>query len=312
MRYSLLITPLARAAFFDDYINVATCEVEELTGVRPILKEIGTLKLLELDYDGPPSTLARLATIDGVFESVGETLRPIDVTAEFQLPRSLVYGAKYPGKTNETLTQLALNLALHFAEGSDVHEHSLLDPMAGRGTTLLWATRYGIEADGLEADGKALVDFQREVKKCTKLDRIKHKQETGQLPHLKKASDARFTSFTFQGAKARLIHGDSREPFKYLGQKKRYSLLVSDLPYGVQHFAGKDRNPLATLNDAAPHWAKLLKPGGSMVLVFNAFIPKRDEIIEVFSKRGLKLQAPTYAHRVSESIKRELVIFTKS
>ena len=183
--------------------------------------------------------------------------------------------------------------------------------MAGRGTTLLWAARYGINADGLEADGKALVDFQREVKKCTKLERIKHKQEGGQLPHMKKASDARFSSFAFQGATARLIHGDSREPIKYLGQKKRYTLLVSDLPYGVQHFAGKDRNPLATLQDAAPHWAKMLKSGGAMVLIFNAFIPKRDEIIEVFSTRGLMVQAPAFAHRVSESIKRELVIFTK-
>ena len=311
MRYSLLVSPLVYGAFFDAYLDVATCEVEELVGIRPTLKVIGTLRFLELEYDGPAQDFLRLATIDGIFESQEETLRPLDLTPNFSLPRSLVYGAKYPGKTNETLTQLALNLALRFSTQEAPQDHFLLDPMAGRGTTLLWAARYGINADGLEADGKALVDFQREVKKCTKLERIKHKQEGGQLPHMKKASDARFSSFAFQGATARLIHGDSREPIKYLGQKKRYTLLVSDLPYGVQHFAGKDRNPLATLQDAAPHWAKMLKSGGAMVLIFNAFIPKRDEIIEVFSTRGLMVQAPAFAHRVSESIKRELVIFTK-
>lgn len=311
MRYSLLITPLSHAAFFDEAIDIAHCEVETLTGQRPTLKEVGTLKFLELDYEGPLEPLTQLATVDGVFESLQDGLRPLDLKPAFKQPRNLVYGAKYPGKTNESLTQLALNLALHYAKDTDVTGHSLLDPMAGRGTTLLWAARYGIDADGLEADAKALVDFQREVKKCTKLERIKHKQEGGQLPHLKKASDARFSSFAFAESKVRLIHGDSREPFTYLGQKKRYSLMVSDLPYGVQHFAGKDRNPLSTLRDAAPQWAKALKPSGAMVLIFNAYIPKRIEIIEAFTKVGLKIEEPAFAHRVSESIKRELVIFTK-
>ena len=88
-------------------------------------------------------------------------------------------------------------------------------------------------------------------------------------------------------------------------------MVVSDLPYGVQHFAGKERSPLNTLKEAASSWCKALKPGGSMVLIYNAFIPKRDEIIEVFDGNNLQLHDLSFSHRVSESIKRELVIFTK-
>ena len=48
-----------------------------------------------------------------------------------------------------------------------------------------------------------------------------------------------------------------------------------------------------------------------MVLIYNAFIPKRSEIVEVFQENNLKLHDESFSHRVSESIKRELVIFTK-
>ncbi|MEC8050733.1 MAG: hypothetical protein VX210_08055 [Myxococcota bacterium] len=311
MHYSLLISPLTQSAFFKESTDIAVAEVEFMTGVKPAHRKVGTLEFLELDFEGPPQTLSRLSTIAGIFSRTETGLSPLDITPEFGLPRELVFGAKYPGKTNEVLTHLALNIASKLSSTAHGQQATLLDPMAGRGTTLLWATRYGFEADGIEADSKALVDFQREVKKCTKLQRIKHKEDGGQLPHLKKADDGRYSSFDFKTAKARLIHGDSRELHRFLGQKKRYSMLVSDLPYGVQHFAGKERNPLNTLRDAASTWSKALKAGGAMVLIYNAFIPKRSEIVEVFQENNLKLHDESFSHRVSESIKRELVIFTK-
>ena len=311
MHYSLLISPLTQSAFFNESTDIAVAEVELMTGVKPAHRKVGTLEFLELDFEGPPQTLSRLSTIAGIFSRTETGLNPLDITPEFGLPRELVFGAKYPGKTNEVLTQLALNIASTLSSTAHGQQATLLDPMAGRGTTLLWASRYGFEADGIEADSKALVDFQREVKKCTKLQRIKHKEDGGQLPHLKKADDGRYSSFDFKTAKARLIHGDSRELHRFLGQKKRYSMLVSDLPYGVQHFAGKERNPLNTLRDAASTWSKALKAGGAMVLIYNAFIPKRHEIIDVFKGHNLKLHDESFSHRVSESIKRELAIFTK-
>ena len=311
MHYSLLITPLSQSAFFKESAEIAAAEVEFITGTKPERRKVGTLEFLDVDYEGTPQALSRLSTIAGIFSRTETGLIPLDITPEFDLPRELVFGAKYPGKTNEVLTQLALNIASKLSCTTTGQQATLLDPMAGRGTTLLWAARYGFEADGIEADSKALVDFQREAKKCTKLQRIKHKEDGGQLPHLKKADDGRFSSFDFKTGKIRLIHGDSRDLHRFVGQKKRYSMVVSDLPYGVQHFAGKDRSPLNTLKDAASTWSKALKRGGAMVLIYNAFLPKRDEIIEVFEAHNLKLHDESFSHRVSESIKRELVIFTK-
>ena len=187
MHYSLLITPLSQSAFFKESTEIAAAEVEFITGTKPERRKVGTLEFLDVDYEGTPQALSRLSTIAGIFSRTETGLIPLDITPEFDLPRELVFGAKYPGKTNEVLTQLALNIASKLSCTTTGQQATLLDPMAGRGTTLLWAARYGFEADGIEADSKALVDFQREAKKCTKLQRIKHKEDGGQLPHLKKS-----------------------------------------------------------------------------------------------------------------------------
>ena len=79
----------------------------------------------------------------------------------------------------------------------------------------------------------------------------------------------------------------------------------------MQHFAGNDRSPLNVLRECAPVWVKAMKKGGSMVLAFNSFIPKRQEMVEVFQSQGLNLTPLAFEHRVSESIRRELVVFNK-
>lgn len=311
MRYSLLINPLSRGAFFAEYVDIACLEVEHVLGVTPTLRRIGELTFLEIEYTEDLTEICRLSTVQGIFENRQGLLVPCDVDPKFHTPRGLVFGAKYPGKTHEVLTQLAINLALaHSAPSSQ--SPSLLDPMAGRGTTLLWASRYGIDADGLELDPKAIIDFQREVKKQTKLEKIKHNYSGGRLPHLKKSSDGSFSEFRFKESASRLIQGDSRDLAKFVGQKRRYTLIVSDLPYGVQHFAGKERSPLNSLQDCAVNWVRALRAGGAMVLIFNSFLPKRHEIVGLFEPLGLNLAPQSFEHRVSESIRRELVIFRKA
>ncbi|MEO1271450.1 MAG: hypothetical protein AAFX99_25430, partial [Myxococcota bacterium] len=117
---------------------------------------------------------ARLACVQGMFrvDEVGR-LTPLDLQPDFRLPPSLVYGAKYRGKTHELVTQLALNVAVaHCRTGSP--PQTLLDPMAGRGTTLLWGLRYGLHGRGIEQDQGALDDLHRHIKRQTKLHRIKH------------------------------------------------------------------------------------------------------------------------------------------
>ena len=49
-----------------------------------------------------------------------------------------------------------------------------------------------------------------------------------------------------------------------------------------------------------------------IVIVFNSFQPKRKELIDVFEKHALEHIAFQAPHRMSESIKRDIVVFKKS
>ena len=93
----------------------------------------------------------------------------------------------------------------------------------------------------------------------------------------------------------------------------RFDLIVSDIPYGIQFFGkGSQRNPLQLIKECAPNWIERLYPEGVIVIVFNSFQPKRKELINVFEQLNMEyinFQAP---HRMSESIKRDLVVFKKS
>ena len=60
---------------------------------------------------------------------------------------------KYKGKTNETFTQLLVNLA--WLAGGMPEKVHILDPMCGRGTTLFIALNRGWDATGSDVDRAA-------------------------------------------------------------------------------------------------------------------------------------------------------------
>ena len=106
--------------------------------------------------------------------------------------------------------------------------------------------------------------------------------------------------------------GDSAD-CRTLLNGERFSLLISDLPYGVQFTSSAGtRNPLGTLKQCAPSWADSLKPGGVMVLSFNHSQPSRDDLAELFTNRGLVVVGESVAHRMSESILRDVLVLKKT
>ncbi len=313
MNLKLLVSPLAKGAYFADYLEVARAEIRAHypeTDVRA--EKIGALDFLGVELDAEVlEQLARLSFVQGIFEVSGGGLVALDRAPGFAMPEALVYGAKYRGKTNEIVTQLAVNVGLAFAETGAVKTLRLLDPMAGRGTTLFWALRYGMDASGIELDAAALDGLQQHVKKQTKLCRIKHEQSHGYVGKRNRRELGRFIEFRFGERTLRLTAGDSRD-VAGLAQHKTFHLLVADLPYGVQHVSsGGTRNPLQTVSECAPAWADCLRPGGVMVLVFNSYQPKRSELVRLFADRGLDPQDFSAPHRMSESILRDLVVFKK-
>ena len=313
MLLDLLITPLAHDAYFSSVHEVARAELALFFPDAEVeLHERGPLTFLRVDLpDSALGALCRLSFVQAIFRVDGHQHSIIDEQPGHLLPREFVHGAKYRGKTNALLTLLAINVARESCAVSPDVPAKLLDPMAGRGTTLLWAARMGIASCGLEQDPSAIGDLQRHVKKHCKLLRVKHKETTGQLGQRSRDGSGRFIRYAIAGTSLRLITGDARRTADTL-RRERFTMLVSDLPYGIQHRgAGGWRDPSGVLKSCAPVWAEHLLPGGVMVLAFNALLPKRAVLEEIFASAGLSQLPFSAPHRMSESILRDLVVFRK-
>ena len=313
MTFDLLVDPRATGAYFADTLDVARAELLlHRPDSQPEVIEHPMFTRLRVQVPAAAlPQLARLSFVQAIFAVDGTRLEPLHTDPGYQLPAELVFGAKYRGKTHELLTLLALNVARATCTVPLEHTIKVLDPMAGRGTTLLWAARTGWSATGIERDGRAVDDLQRHVKKQCKLLRIKHKETRGTVGRKGRDGTGRFVRYTFGTPTIRLITGDARQTRPLL-QGERFPLIVTDLPYGIQHTRDDGwRDPTATLRACAPEWAGRLAPGGSMVLSFNAFLPRRERLLELFTEAGLEPHPFAAPHRMSESILRDLVVFTR-
>lgn len=312
--YALMISARADAAYFARADDVALAEasgVPSVTGLR--IQRVGDMAFLRATADANMlPDLLRLSSVQGAFEVSGESLVPLDQSAGFALHPDFVWGEKYRGKTNETLTQLMINVGLQQMPDADPANLRLLDPMCGRGTSLMWALRYGMSACGVEQDPTVLSEVRRGLKKWTKIHRQKHKLSEGWMQKTNKKGLGKYLDFAAQGASSRIIIGDSTQAFD-LTLRKQFDLIVTDVPYGVQHMGGKEtRNPLETLQACAPGWAQCLAPGGAMVIAFNSNIPKRSQLVDAFSGLGLDLVETDLEHRMSESILRDVLVMRKA
>lgn len=297
----LLVSPLARGAYYDDVLAVALAELGAVfPGASATPETRGPLALVDVDLpETEAPRLAGLSWVQAVLSANGDGLVVLEADPGFVLPDDLVWGAKYRGKTNELATLMALNVA----RAACAHPAgTVLDPMAGRGTTLLWGLRTGLESWGIEREASAIGDLQRHLKKQTKLHRIKHTLTQGG-----RAAGA-FLDLRVGDGRLRLITGDTREAPELL-QRKRFDLVVTDLPYGVQHTGPNGtRDPLTVLKASAAGWAASLVPGGAMALLFNRNLPRRDALIAAFAPTGLEVLPFEAPHRMSESIVRDLLV----
>jgi len=303
--FALLISPRADAAYFADVLKVARAELSGLTDAPCDVLQAGDMQFLTLEH-ASAQDLTRLSFVQGLFDVSDGQFRPVDASAAFDLHPDFVWGEKYRGKTNETLTQLLINVALQQAQGRSGLR--LLDPMCGRGTSLLWAQRYGFDAVGIEQDARVLPELRRGLKKWSKLHRQKHKLSEGWVQKANKKEIGKYLDFETK-AHMRVVIGDTLNA-RDLTQRKPFDLIVTDLPYGVQHMGPKgQRSVLETLQSAAPEWSRCLAPGGAMAIAFNANLPKRPELEAVFT--GLEVVQTDLAHRMSESILRDVLLLRK-
>lgn len=230
---------------------------------------------------------------------------------------------KYKGKTNELFTKMMVNIA--YLTSALKMPAKLLDPMAGKGTTLHAAMAAGLHAYGIEVSKTAAHDACVFIKKFLETERLKHTTTRRTINGDKKAV-GKATAFTYAADKQAFASGDTRSVEMVAGdaaqadcfyKKAFFDMVVADLPYGVQHGSrqqgGLSRSPEALLQSCLPTWTAVLKKGGAIVLSWNTYVLGKNKMTELLAAHGFlpMHEDISFSHSVDVSIQRDIVIAVK-
>jgi hypothetical protein len=294
-------------------------QISNLRSVR-----LGNQEYLSFDMCTPPDerqlTELGLLALTGAFfvyyEQIGEHsgpfLRPLETHRAKSLPPELLMARRYRGKTNELFTLFLCNIARFSSTYADRpwNTLSVLDPLAGGGTTLFAGLVLGANVAGVENeinDVESTAIFLSEYLREQGVRYELTKERLRKLGH-------RWSFAIGKPATQRclLAHGDTAQS-KELIASFRPHLIVTDLPYGIQH-----QGPLiALLTTALPVWADLLVEGGALTFSWDATrFPRSQMITLVESVSPLQvLNEPPYdrlGHRVDRVIKQRDVLTARS
>jgi len=280
-----------------------------------------------------PAAISRLAgssSLLGVFrKTADDALIPVSVAREECVPDSIMSIQRYKGKTNETFTRLMVTLGLACLDDSPTTVPRILDPVAGRGTTLNVGAYIGCDVSGIEMDKSDFEQYRTFIVRWLKDNRFRFAEEQFQVPGRDRSLNRGF-AVRYSPNKAaersghfrhiRFVNGDTADASAFF-KSRGHDLVIADLPYGVQHrsAAGRsstDLSPLSMLVAAMPSWLWCLKRTGAIVLAFNTLTLSRSDLIDFASDCGLVEHPLTvglgFAHQVDASISRDLVILRHS
>ena len=326
------------AALPDGGIDDESVAETVIGGVPYIAFEAGRLSQRDADL------LANLSSLYALFEvTAGELLRPVPLGRLDRFDDDLLTILKYPGKTNEQFTKLLLNVTLAssaFADEAGSRRLAVLDPLCGRGTTLNQALMYGFDAYGADIDARDVEAYAVFIQRWLKDKRLKHQADFSPVRRDRKVVARRLTA-EFAATKdeykagdvqrLEVIETDTTRVGEFFGAASA-DLVVADLPYGVQHGShaggrssggphasdgGRSlaRSPLDLLREAAPVWAKALRPGGALGISWNTLVARREDAAAALAAAGLEVldSAPyrAFRHRVDQAITRDVLIAGK-
>ncbi len=262
--------------------------------------------------------LSALSCLYALFEAEGELFRPVAPLRDAPFGESLSAILKYTGKTNALFTRLMLHIATLSLETVPAGRPRLLDPVAGKGTTLFEALMRGYDAAGVEIVKRAALEAANYFQKYLETEKWKHKLKNETM------FGAQAWRFAFARDKEGLrdapgewlmVAGDSKMADRLFG-KNAFDIVAGDLPYGVAHgnIAGGDlaRSPKALLSACLPAWRTTLKPGGVLALSWNILVFPASEMRALLAQSGFAplTDAPydQLAHRVDASIVRDIAV----
>ncbi len=221
------------------------------------------------------------------FEQIGSLagpfLRPLERPFEPFVPIEMAEARRYKGKTNEIFTRVLLNVALYAGAFSSQAAERLriLDPLAGGGTTLFLALAGGWDAFGIEQDRRDVETTALFVRQYLNSEHIPYKERDERGRRAGRRYQFEIGKKGEKGETRHLVlaHGDTIQADAHLREVPggpRMHAIVADLPYGIQHFGEVS----ALLEKALPTWERMLLPGGSLALSWNATHIERAELVQ--------------------------------
>jgi len=335
MTYAIMRNPRHGRVYFDGAVAEAKSLRSKIKFENIREADIGRVPYVLLDTvealtGADIRLLSRMSFAYAIFELSDGLLSPIARDSGYFIDEDISAILKYSGKTNELFTRLMLNLSM--AHCKDTGPIRILDPMAGKGTTLFEGLMLGLDVYGVEIDPKPAYEAFVYIKKHFEMAKYKHASHTEKIGGIG-ADSKKFTATRYQVEMARtkeeqkdgksrrfeIIAGDTRNVHNFY-KKEFFNVIIADLPYGVQHGAKKKpqaggnitRNALELVTEAMPGWMKVLKPGGTVTLAWNLFLITREEMARLFAACGLTVQeGQDFSHRLDQATHRDLIVGVK-
>ena len=338
-KYALLQNPGHNRVYFNSsgklaknelsamFFDVITEIKEEIFGGIEYITFSSGNKLSEDDI----ILLSRLSFVYAIFEIHDNKLfLPVTKNHSYFFSDDLNMILKYSGKTNEIFTRMMINVAVAASgfKSGFLENLNLLDPVCGKGTTVFDGLICGYNSYGADLSDKLINESSRFLKKYLETGKYKHTLKEQKISgtghenipfksqrHLFELAKNKTDKKSDKNLLCEFIDGDTRNVGKYY-KKNTFHIIVGDLPYGIQHDnttgGNKMRNPVNLIKTSVPAWTEVLKPGGAIVLAWNTFLLKRDELEKIFTDNMLDVKTfGDFSHRVDQAINRDIIIGVK-
>ncbi len=339
--YAILCHPGHNRVYFEEskhfVVNELSIAASSMSSkIKDIrLQSIAGIQYLVFDSDHDLSDrdlmiLSQLSFIFALFKYDNHVLQPIEIPSLGYVDQNISKILKYAGKTNEIFTRLLINIAVFSSDYFGTEPLRLLDPIAGKGTTLFEGLVCNYDVYGIEIGEKVVTEAYNFLKKYLEKEKYKHTVKLEKFSGKNKSFTAHRYNISISKSKDavknkefrtfEIISGNSLYA-NQLYSKDFFNIIVGDLPYGVQHGNVTNekqsqftRNPKELLAGCLPVWKEVLIKNGVIVLSWNTFVLSRKDMIKIFQDHGFEILSGTsyeFEHRVDQAITRDIIAAKK-
>lgn len=334
MKYQMLLWPHANARYRMETIRLACAELRVMMDVLCPQAEISadeeaTVPTLYIETQAPLESnvieaISRHSLMYVLYECrENGLLLPVAGRGAEYIGEDLPSILKYKGKTNELFLKMLINIGMYSSDYAKAEERiEMLDPMCGRGTSVFTAANFGWNATGSDVDKKDLSEASLFLKRYLEYHKMKYSMRK-ESRTVKSGKAIPVTEFVYAQDAEAMKRKDTRAirfaetdagKVTHLAGKDKFHLIVTDLPYGVQHAPEKSSFE-ALLARIFPVWRETLKKGGTVTVSFNTNTLKRDRVRELMNAAGFEVITggayDGFAHWVEQAVTRDIVVGRK-